>query len=87
MRWEHFGYQPHHYEPVHLMAGEEFEVKIDTKFGNADLLPSDYSFVIWADHEADAITNHEGLKSRAFPNFEPKDDTCIYGLNDQLITC
>lgn len=43
--------------------------------------------MIWADEEAVSIHNQNGLKSREFPNFLPRESLCIYGLDDQLITC
>ena len=40
-----------------MYAGEEIEISIDTRFGTDNLLPSDYSFVVWAEEQPVDIWN------------------------------
>lgn len=55
-------------------------------FEAKNLLPTDYSFVAWAEKEPVIIdlTTHD-KKSASFPNFQMSDSVSVYDFNGNLI--
>ena len=49
--YHNFKYQPVHFEGFEMVAGESMDVTIETLFGADNLLPSDFSFVVWSTGE------------------------------------
>ena len=43
-----FHHRAYHAKGINMEAGEVLELKTEVKFGEEDLLPSDYSVVVWA---------------------------------------
>ena len=68
-------------------AGEEITITIDTKFGTDNLLPSDYSFVVWAEEQPVDIevTSHD-TPSQHFPNFQMSETVQFKDLQGNIIT-
>lgn len=68
--WRDFDYMSQHYDAVEMYAGQEMEFDFYVEFKAKNLLPTDYSFVAWAEKEPVNIdvTTHD-KKSASFPNF------------------
>merc|ERR1719232_1237039 len=69
-----------------MAAGESMDVTIETMFGADNLLPSDFSFVVWSTGEPVdiEITGGHGA-SEKFPQFQMSDTVKLYDLNGDLI--
>ena len=68
--WYDFRLGAHHFDAVELTAGETLDVTIEVKFMAKNLLPADYSFVVWAEKSPVTIdvTSH-GHESQHFPTY------------------
>ena len=79
-----------HFDAMQMHAGEKLDVTIDVMFGTDDLLPSDYSFVIWSTVEPVNIaltsSNHGSSGSDKFPNYTLSESVQMWDLQGNLIT-
>ena len=84
--WRGFKWGPKHYEAIEMIAGEQLDVTVEVTFGTNDLLPSDYSLVVWATEEPVSITvsNHSG-NSEHFPTYKMSENVSVYDFNGNLI--
>ena len=57
-------------EITEIEAGTEIEIKVFTNFKEADLLPHDWSLVVWSDKEPIEIRHKDGIESGSFFNLE-----------------
>ena len=62
-----------HDDFMDVPAGE-FDVNIYTRFGDNDLLPHDWSLVVWAEKSEVEITHSKGLRSGAFRDLKRNED-------------
>ena len=85
--WNGFNYAPHNYEVVEMYAGEKIEIGIEATFGSDNLLPSDFSFVVWAEEDPVdiTVTSHDN-PSEHFPNYRMSESLQFYDLWGRLIS-
>ena len=80
-----FLFDPYHYDAVKMSAGEEFNIKIETKFHEDEYLPSDYSLVVWATEEAVDIDALDLVHEHHFPTYNLSNTVQLYDLQGNLI--
>ena len=51
-------------------AGEVLDLETEVTFSTNDLLPSDYSVVVWAEKQEVQMHSDGSDKSTSFPNFK-----------------
>lgn len=54
-----------HDNPISLKAGQEYTFEVYTRFHERDLLPHDWSYVIWTDKEPVTV-DHVGFEEHGF---------------------
>ena len=69
-----------------MEAGESLGLLLQAYWSPEDLLPHDFSIVVWAEKSPVAMNvrahNHQ---SKSFPNYKLSDNVIIYDLNDEPI--
>ena len=65
-----FSYKPFHAKSYEMFAGQAIEVMSKVYFDPNDLLPSDYSVVVWAEKQEVNMTSQGSDVNSPFPFFE-----------------
>ena len=68
--WNSFTYGAFHSEGLEMFAGQVIQLKTSVFFDENELIPSDYSVVVWAEKQKVKMTSEGSDVSAPFPIFE-----------------
>lgn len=74
-----------HAEPLVLEKDETLKVYVSMIWHEEDLMPHDYSVVVWAEKSPVQIESSHDHDSQTFPNFQLSDSVTLYGLDGKII--
>ena len=80
-QWQTFMQYPYHEKPLEMAAGEKLELRVSVLFAEDNLLPPDFSIVVWAEKSPVTmeLKKHDHESSN-FPNYQMSDTVAIYNL-------
>ena len=68
-----------------MNAGFPYEINLEMYWAPEDLLPHDYSVVIWAEKSKVSMTVDHDHESENFPNYKLSSDVTLIGLDGEPI--
>ena len=84
--WSFIGSENFHDEPRQVKAGDKFDMRVEAYWAPQDLVPHDYSVVVWATVAHVTLTVEHGQQSEHFPNYKLSDNVTLYGRDGRVIT-
>ena len=67
--WKSFKYQAYHADTINMTAGESFNMKTEVSWSAEDLVPHDFSIVVWSTVEPVTLTVGDNHSSQSFPDY------------------